>query len=174
MGEPKAQLLVEGRPQALRIAEALNHRGWPVTVLGREPIEGFKFWADKTEYQGPIFALSTFVPSCDFVFVTSCDLPVFDDRIVDVLLDLIRDKEAAVPFVCGFRQPFCALYRSEAFAKLPEVLSQEKICGMSWIDVLDCQIVEEAEFVKRGVNPLATQGANTKDELKKLLEEAGK
>ena len=174
MGEPKAQLLVEGRPQALRIAEAISGRGWPVTVLGREPIEGFKFWADKSEFQGPLFALSSFVPGSDFVFVTSCDLPIFDDRIVDVLLELIGEKDAAVPHVCGFRQPFCALYRAGSFAKLPEVLKQEKVCGMSWIDVLDCRIVEESEFVLRGVNPLSTQGANTKDELQQLLQEAGK
>lgn len=169
MGEPKAQLLVEGRPQAVRIADAISSRGWPVTVLGREPIEGCSFLQDEGDYQGPLFALGRFVPRSDFVFVTSCDLPIFDVRIVDLLLEKIGDREAAVPLVCGFRQPFCALFSAAAFAKLPEVLNLEKVCGMSWVDALDCQIVEEEEFVKFGVNPLATQGANTKPELEALL-----
>lgn len=169
MGEPKAQLLVQGHPQALRIAEALAGRGWPVTILGREPIEGFDFLPDQAEFQGPLFALGSFVPRCDFVFVTSCDLPIFDVRIVDVLLELVGEKEASVPFVCGFRQPFCALFRASAFDKLPDVLKLEKVCGMSWVDSLDCQIVDESEFTARGVNPFSTQGANTKEELAALL-----
>lgn len=124
MGEDKTGILIDGVPQAQRIADALGAVGLPVTVLGREPIPGHAFLRDANEFAGPLSALAQFAPSADAVFVCSCDLPLFDARIASTLAERLGDRDASVPQVNGFRQPLCALYRAKAFAHILNVLGQ--------------------------------------------------
>ena len=97
MGEDKAAILVDGIPQALRIVQAISSMGIPITVLGRKPIDGHGFLPDAEEFAGPLAALSRFTPQADAVFVCSCDLPLFDARIIEVLAANLSGAFAAVP-----------------------------------------------------------------------------
>ena len=167
MGEDKAKLLIDGVPQAKRIADSLLGAGIPVTTLGREPIEGCAFVADTAEFAGPLAALARFQPTADAVFVASCDLPRFDVQLVDLLASALGDSDAAIPFVNGFRQPLCALYRASAFDQLDGL---NDACTMGWVDALACAIVTEEDLRTAGIHPLSTQGANTRSELQEMLE----
>lgn len=169
MGEDKAGILIDGVPQAQRIADALGAVGLPVTVLGREPIPGHAFLRDANEFAGPLSALAQFAPSADAVFVCSCDLPLFDARIASTLAERLGDRDASVPQVNGFRQPLCALYRAKAFAHILNVLGQEGACAMRWLDALDHVIVHEDEVCSAGVDPQCAQGANTREEFERML-----
>jgi molybdopterin-guanine dinucleotide biosynthesis protein A len=177
MGEDKSLLIIEGVPQAERIASQLKGIDVAVTVLGKSPLEGCAFLEDEDLHAGPTAALAKFQPSASHVFVASCDLPRFDARLVRLLAETIGDREAAVPDVNGFRQPLCALYRAEAFDRLrdlmrPQSSSQEgvKQCAMGWLDALETVVVPEEDIRTAGIDPNSAQGANTKEELKALLE----
>lgn len=172
MGEDKAGIPIDGVPQAQRIADALGALGIPVTILGRAPIPGHGFLPDSDEFAGPLSALARFEPDADAVFVCSCDLPLFDARIVSALLAALGDKDAAVPKVSGFRQPLCALYRSRALALMPNVLSQKGACAMRWLDTLDHVVVGEDELAAVGLDPQCAQGANTREEFERMLRSA--
>ncbi len=167
MGEDKAKLLIDGVPQAKRIADSLLAAGIPVTTLGREPVEGCAFLADAAEFAGPLAALARFKPTAEAVFVASCDLPRFNARLVDFLASVLGDSDAAIPFVNGFRQPLCALYRASAFDRLDRL---NDACTMAWVDALACAIVTEEDLRTGGIHPLSTQGANTRGELREVLE----
>lgn len=167
MGEDKSLLIIDGRPQGERIAWELLRHDVPVTVLGQLPIYGCSFLKDEEEYAGPLGALSRFAPQADAVFVASCDLPLFDARIVSLLGDRIGDHQAAVPEVNGYRQPLCALFRASSFEKLSDLDGQ---CAMGWLDALDTVVVPEEDIRTAGIDPNSAQGANTKEELKALLE----
>ena len=169
MGEDKAAILVDGVPQALRIAKAISFMGIPITVLGRNPIDGHGFLPDAEEFAGPLAALARFTPQADAVFVCSCDLPLFDARIIEVLAANTTGAFAAVPKVNGFRQPLCALYRKEAFAEIDAVLDQDGACPMRWLDSLEHVIVTEEELNAAGINPQCAQGANTQEEFQKMF-----
>ena len=170
MGVDKATLLVDGRPMALRIAEDLDRHGYSPTVLGREPIQNYPLILDEEKFSGPVAALAKFRPKAAAVFVTSCDLPLFDARLVDILAAKLSAHDAAVPFVDGFRQPLCALYRSTAFELLSH-LEPEDQCPMGWLDRLNIRLVTEQELEHEGISPSVTRGANTPEELARLLSE---
>src|SRR5690349_7725088 len=105
MGQDKAKMLVHGEPMAARIARLLSESGIPVTVCGREPLDGCSFLADDAAFQGPFVALSRFEPRAPFVFVASCDLPGFSASVVELLRARIADRDAAIPVMEGPMQP---------------------------------------------------------------------
>lgn len=167
MGRDKASLPVGGEPQGERIVRLLAEAGVSTTVLGKAPVAGARLFPDDGTVQGPLDALRRFRPE-GLAFVLSCDLPRFDARLVAVLHERLGDHEAVAPFVDGFRQPMVALYRREAFAKIPV-----EGCPMGWLSALDVRLVDEAELVAAGVHPDATRGANTPEELASLTSRAG-
>lgn len=169
MGTPKADLLVDGTPLAQRIADGLATEGIPVVVLGRQPVAGYPLLLDEEEFQGPLAALARFQPEWETVFVVSCDLPWFDQRIVAALSALLGEAEAAVPVLDGFRQPLCALYRAEAFALLPEVVATGRRSMMAWLDRLTVVEVGESDLRKSGLDPLDFMGANTPEEFEAAI-----
>ena len=171
MGQDKAKISIGGVPQAERIVRDLLGAGIPVTILGSEPIEGAAFLKDKAEYAGPISALKEFIPKADFVFVASCDLPLFDARVVRFLHVRIGEHDAVTPEVDGFRQPLCTLYKASTFSKLESLADQ---CVMGWLDAIDALVISEQELTDEGLRPAVARGANTPEELEMMLAEGGK
>src|SRR4051812_28771963 len=82
VGEDKAKLLVEGEPLARRISRLLIDSAIPVTVLGGEPLPDCEFLADEEAFRGPLAAISRFIPSREYVFVCSCDVPGFSPELI--------------------------------------------------------------------------------------------
>ena len=101
MGEDKAALLVDGEPLGHRTARVLAEAGYPVTVLGAEPLEGHGFQRDASPHEGPLTALRRFKPTAEAVFVAACDMPVFDSRLV-----------SAWPGALPMRMPLCPCQRA--------------------------------------------------------------
>lgn len=150
MGSDKATLLVEGQPMAVRIAHELLNAGLPVTVLGRDPLADCAFIEDAEEHQGPLSALRRFVPSKAFVFVASCDMPLFRAEVVTQLQSAIGEHEAALPVLDSRRQPLCGLYRASAFEKMRDLSSQRM---MDWIALLDvADVTMQPENLVRSCN----------------------
>ena len=172
MGRDKSLMEVAGRPMADRIGMGLVQAGLPVTVLGREPLEGFSFLRDREELAGPLAALAGFAPRLPFVFVVACDLPFFDPAVVGVLEKVFGKSpagEAVVPVIGEKLQPACALYRSNAWAFLPDLLAQGKRSLMAWLESLNMVRVTEAELAAAGIAPHTLAGANTPEDFARLL-----
>lgn len=163
MGRDKALLVVDGETLADRMVRKLTVMGLPVTVLGRTPVSGAAFRADEEEFAGPLSALERFSPSAQGVFVGSCDMPLFDGRILDILVDRIGEADAAVPVVGRWRQPLCALYRASAFGAIPRARRRSM---MGWLELL---VIAEVQEEQLGVEPSTLGSANTPEELSTLL-----
>lgn len=167
MGEDKASVLIDGRPQALAILERLSAAGLVCTVLGRDAIPGHGFLLDEEDYKGPASALKRLAPTHEFVFVASCDMPRFDERIVRLLRERIGSSDACVPRVQGHRQPLCALYHRRAMDWL------KKFDGSSinrFLDTLVITTIDEAEFGHVGISVASMLSANTREELERIVQ----
>ena len=162
MGIDKASILVDGEPMALRIAKALSGRCDKVTVLGREPIAGFDFLPDASEYAGPLAALSRFETAADLFFLASCDLVSFDPRLIGELIERLGEHDAVIPVLDGRSQPLCALYRASTLARLRETVSAGESRVMAWIASIDALEVPADELT----HGRACRSVNTPDELR--------
>ena len=159
MGQNKAELPVDGVAMYQRIAAELNRNGWPVTVLGGDPIQGCRHQLDEHPGNGPIAALSGYRPTSDLVFVSPCDIPNFDGRLPSMLQTQIDGFEAVIPVLDGRDQTLCALYRNEAFVKLaahPDIFRVR-----DWIEFLRVRRVEEAELESIGGSVAWVRSVNT-------------
>ena len=169
MGQEKSQLRIQGEVLSERIARTLSIRAARVTILGREPISGFEFVADADEYAGPLIALSRFRPKYDAVFVASCDLPLFDARLIDLFLCHLQSPDAVLPEHDGRAQPLCALYKCSAWPPLEQTVAEGRKSVMAWIDRISIGLVAPEEIRDAGIDPNSIRGANTPEDLQQLL-----
>lgn len=169
MGRDKATLAVNGHSLAEAIAWRILEAGLPVTVLGPDPIRGCTLLRDAAPHTGPLAALSAFAPRSEYVFVCSCDLPLFDARVIGLLSEIIEDRDAAIPLSQGQLQPLCALYRAQALSTLREWLRQGSRRVMEWVETLDHVRVSEEALEGRGLSRHCVCSANTPEELSLLL-----
>lgn len=169
MGGDKASLRLPTGTMAQTIADALIGAGLAVTVLGRQPLPGLPFQMDGGEFEGPLRAIAAFEPTKKFVFACSCDLPLFDARLIQLLWDRMGNFDAAIPAAGDRLQPLCALYRSAAFEAARSLASEGERRIMAWIDTLNMATITQADLGQAGISPLAIRSANTPQELEALL-----
>ena len=169
MGHDKASLLVDGTTLAERTAGELLGAGYGVTVLGQKQIQGCSFLADEEEYQGPLIALARFSPTKPWVFVASCDMPLFDSRVVALLREKALTSQAVVLEIAGHLQPLCSLYASSIFGLMREAVKDDERSIMRLIKSIDCQVLSEKDLADAGISPLSVTGVNTPEELQQLL-----
>lgn len=168
MGTDKSLLEVAGKPLAERIAKELSAKNLAVTVLGREPIEGFGFLPDSVDYAGPLEALSRFGPSAELIAVLACDLPRLDGSVIMKFADeLDEEVDAIVPVVNGKRQPLCSIYRHRAWGRMP---AEGKRSMMAWLDQLQVRELDEDRLLAIGIDPQTLRGFNTPEEFRELSE----
>lgn len=140
MGRDKATLEIDGEFLSHRLALVMSEVCEQVTVLGREPVEGYAFLADAEEYAGPLVALSSFQPSADRVFVASCDLPNLTAEVIARLNSL--EGEVIVPVVGDRRQPLCAIYSAASFEVARQVVARGSRSMNAWLDHLNIQEID--------------------------------
>jgi molybdopterin-guanine dinucleotide biosynthesis protein A len=169
MGRDKAALMVDGKSMAERLVSVLAGEGLGVTVLGPSPISGALHLPDEEAYRGPLAALARFTPAGEGVVVLSCDLPLFNEALLNLLLGRRQEREALVPVVAGYPQPLCAIYRASALAKIHGVLESGQRSMMAWLDKLAWEPLTEQDLIEAGIRPESVLGVNTPEELRERL-----
>jgi molybdopterin-guanine dinucleotide biosynthesis protein A len=140
MGTDKAQVHVDGRPMAMRVADALAAGGAVrvITVGGAPRGWGLDHVADRYPGQGPlggvITALSALVQP--WVVIAACDLAWLDAATVRALVDR-RGQADVVVARTDRREPLCALWsRQGCLGALEAVFAAgERAMGRSWADL---------------------------------------
>lgn len=169
MGLNKANILIDGVFLSEKIADELSRAVKKITVLGREPIQGYEFLLDKDEFSGPLSALANFSPAEKHVFVASCDLPFFDSSIVSFFKENIDNYDAVIPKCQDKLQPLCALYHAHSWEILKKLNSQSESRIMSWVKQLKVREVTETEMIVANINPRIPINMNSKEDFQKFF-----
>jgi molybdopterin-guanine dinucleotide biosynthesis protein A len=129
MGRDKATLVVDGRPMAVRVSDALLQAGAvEVVAIGGDPGTlgelGLRVVPDDEPGGGPLPATITALrnASTDIVLVLSCDLVRPSPQAITTLVDELRsaapEVRAAIPVVGGAHQWTHAAWRRAAVEAL--------------------------------------------------------
>ena len=167
MGQDKSEILVDGERLASRLARLLSEAGWEPCILGRKPVDGFEFLPDTENFQGPLSALRRFEPRNDFVFVLSCDVPLFDAKIPDAFLSVVEGFDAVIPAPKDRAQPLCALYRASSWETLKSLNSPRVF---DWIELLSVNYLDDQSLVNLEIETDGLANANSPEELESLLD----
>ncbi|MGE0002495.1 MAG: molybdenum cofactor guanylyltransferase [Fimbriimonadaceae bacterium] len=166
MGKDKASILIKGEAMHVRLVRMLETAGFPTTVLGPQGV------ADLEPDSGPLRALAAFRPDHDWVFVCSCDLPLFDPAVVGVLRAQADGYDAVVPSLEGRLQPLAALYSNVAF-DIARGFDAGEGRMMEWVRALKvCEVTDE-DLAASGLQPGSVASANTPEEWQALRTKGG-
>jgi molybdopterin-guanine dinucleotide biosynthesis protein A len=169
MGLDKVDLVVKNEPLGQRLVRLLVGQGYPTTVLGRPVAGATEHQPDPPSCTGPLYALAHFKPKAGRVFVLSCDVPLFDPRVVEVLAREMKHRQAVIPKFDDRSQPLCALYRADAFPVAKAVADQSERRVMEWLKRLEVHHFDAATLQESGIDPRSVRGANTPEEFQTLL-----
>lgn len=143
MGRDKATLQLGGATALERVADAVSRVCSQVVIVsGRhspQPAVGSKTeWVnDPPGMSGPLAGLASGLAAAshESTLVVACDMPFLSERLLDHLLTLVEDCEAAVPVIGGTPQHLHAAY---ARSSLQSVGSLLRLGARSMRDLMPC------------------------------------
>ena len=120
MGRDKASLPFGPETLLQRVVRIVSANVEDVVVVGRPGQElsplpaSVRIVRDEVPDQGPLGGLAPGLRAsrAEAVFVTGCDAPFVDVRVIAMLFARLGDAGAVVPECGGFAQPLCAVYRA--------------------------------------------------------------
>ncbi len=133
MGQPKALLPFDGEPLLVHNVRALQKQFADIVVVAAPsqelPILPVTLVHDAIAYQGPVGGIlyGLQAASHDVCFVTSCDAPFLNLRLIDYFLSLIEHYDVVVPFWEERLQPLQAVYRRSVAPLLQDQLQRGEL-----------------------------------------------
>lgn len=161
-GPDKATHLVEGKPMALWVAEALSRYAAPITLVGKREFHaglGLPLIEDSVVGAGPLAGIVTALANAHnpWCLIAACDMPRLGSASLDALVRMAgRTKSQAILVQTpdGRVQPLCGLYARAAHEPLNRALSKgirkvtDALDGISW-DVLEVNASQPFTNVNR-------------------------
>jgi molybdenum cofactor guanylyltransferase len=135
MGQPKAWLPFGPEVMLQRVVRLLGQVVGPIVVVAapgqdlpdlpetvlveRDPV------ADRGPLQGLAAGLGAFPESVELAYATATDVPFLRPEWVTRLVDLIGNRDLAIPEIGGYLHPLAALYRRRTVLPAVQVLLEQ-------------------------------------------------
>lgn len=184
MGMPKVWLDFGGQPLLQRVVGIVSQRADPL-VISAAPEQKLpqldprvSVVRDSVADAGPLRGLADawagIRDRCDAVFICGCDAPFLTPAYIGRLVDLLGDRQAAVPVIDGYRQPLSAVYRAGIGSTIARLLDQDSSSMMELLDALDVRPVSPDELAEVDPDLDAVRGINTPAEYRQALADWGR
>jgi len=183
MGTPKYALTLGSETLLQRICRIVSESTSSVMVVAApdQPMpalpDGITVLRDAVPGQGPLAGITTGLNSCPSVrageptqkvFVTACDAPLLQSRLIDLLYTRLADHDAIVIRSGDRLNPLCAVYDTRITGLANKLLQQGERRPRVLLESIDTRFVDED--VVREVDPqlLSLKNANTPEEFDEL------
>lgn len=133
MGTPKFLLQFDGEPLIAHIVRKLKKDFAEVVVVAAPACEfpdlPVKVVRDELPFQGPASGIyyGLQAAATEICYVSSCDVPSLNARLVQFIVAALGQAEIAVPFWQGRFQPLHAVYRKSVITRLKQQLEEGKL-----------------------------------------------
>jgi molybdopterin-guanine dinucleotide biosynthesis protein A/molybdopterin converting factor small subunit len=161
MGRPKALLLFDGEPLIVHMVRRLG-RLFTDTVIVAAPEQELPalpstIVCDDVAYQGPVSGIYHGLKAStkEVCFVTSCDAPFLNLRLIAYLVSQISNYDVVVPFTQNRFQPLHAVYRKQVAPLLKEQLERGELRPIFLYDKVRTRKITETEM-----HPLDPEGSS--------------
>jgi len=176
MGQAKALLPFDGEPLIMHIVRRLQPLFGELIVVAAAdqvlPSLPAMLVRDEVAYRGPVAGIYYGLAAARgaAAFVTSCDVPFLNLRLISYLISQITDFDVVVPYWQGRLQPLFAVYRRELAPLLREQLERGELRPISLYTKVRTREVSEEEI--RGFDPdgLSFLNMNSPEEYQAALQ----
>jgi molybdenum cofactor guanylyltransferase len=151
MKTDKSMLPIEGMPMVQHIHQQLKSH-FKQTLISANDVDKYAFLGtkvvpDDSAGQGPLMGIASALASSrhDLNFVTACDMPEVNMRVVRRMLREAKGYDAVVPTSEGRMEPLFAVYRSSLIEIFQSVLASGKRkirdafdeCSVKYLDITE-------------------------------------
>lgn len=159
MGRDKAWLPFGGEALLVRVTRIVSSVVPDVTWVARPGQDlpprppGVAVVRDPLDSQGPLAALAAALPQArgELVFVTGCDMPFLQPRLIERLFHLIGPEAACVPEVDGFPMTMCAVYRRSVAPTASALVAEGSLSLRDLLEAIVTRRIDAADL--RDVDP---------------------
>jgi molybdopterin-guanine dinucleotide biosynthesis protein A len=175
MGEPKALLLFAGEPLIVHMVRRLGQLFSDTVVVAAPeqelPALPSTIVRDDVAYQGPVGGIYYGLKAArrEICFVTSCDAPFLNLRLIAYLMAQISDYDVVVPFTQDRLQPLHAVYRKQVAPLLKEQLERGELRPIFLYDKVRTRKITEAEMHPHDPESLSFLNMNTPEDYQAAL-----
>ena len=175
MGQSKALLLFDGEPLIVHMVRRLG-RLFAETVVVAAPEQELPSLAatlvrDDVAHQGPVGGIyyGLKAASREICFVTSCDAPFLNLRLISYLMSQISDHDVVVPFAQDRFQPLHAVYRKRVAPLLKEQLERGELRPIFLYEKVRTRKIAEEEIRRFDPEGLSFLNMNTPENYEEAL-----
>jgi molybdenum cofactor guanylyltransferase len=175
MGRPKALLPFAGEPLIAHVVRELTKMFAEAVVVAAPeqelPLLPAVLVRDEVAYQGPVSGIYHGLKAStkETCFVTSCDAPFLNRRLIAHLLSQISDYDVVVPFWQERLQPLYAVYRTNVAPLLKEQLERGELRPIFLYDKVRTLKVDEDEVRHFDADGLSFLNMNAPEEYEAAL-----
>ena len=175
MGQPKALLLFAGEPLIVHMVRRLGQLFSDTVVVAAPeqelPALPSTIVRDDVAYQGPVGGIYYGLKAArrEICFVTSCDAPFLNLRLIAYLMAQISDYDVVVPFTQDRFQPLHAVYRKQVAPLLKEQLERGELRPIFLYDKVRTRKITEAELHPYDPEGLSFLNMNTPEDYQAAL-----
>ncbi len=175
MGQPKALLRFAGEPLIVHMVRRLGRLFSDTVVVAAAdqelPALPSTIVRDDVAYQGPVGGIYYGLKAArrEICFVTSCDAPFLNLRLIAHLVAQISDYDVVVPFTQDRFQPLHAVYRKQVAPLLKEQLERGELRPIFLYDKVRTRKITEAEMHPFDPENLSFLNMNTPEDYQAAL-----
>ena len=175
MGRPKALLPFAGEPLIAHVIRNLQQIFAEVVVVAAPeqelPILPALLVRDEVAYQGPVSGIYHGLKAStnEVCFVTSCDAPFLNLRLIAYLLAQIADFDVVVPYWQERFQPLHAAYRRSCAPLLKEQLERGELRPIFLYEKVRTQKIPEDEIRRFDADGLSFLNMNSPEDYESAL-----
>lgn len=104
---------------------------------------------DSVPHEGPLCGFREGLQACpesvEYVFLTGCDYPKLNPRLISALFETIKDKDVALPRDSQYSYPLIAVYRTALKTRVDEMIARGERRLMKLVENSQNQILDLPE-----------------------------
>jgi molybdopterin-guanine dinucleotide biosynthesis protein A len=133
---------------------------------------GLPMTADRIKGAGPLAGIHAALSEITVpeAFITGCDMPLLDARLIRHLCSVVGDSDAAVPYPEGLPEPLYAVYNTSALPIIEALLSRGERSINRAIDALSVRRIDSEEILRLVPDFSTFANINNREDLLRLLE----
>lgn len=175
MGENKALLTLNNQKFIDIIYKELSKLFKEVYVVTKkEDIHLYKDYNvvyDIYPQQSPMVGILTALMHSNgsYVFIKSCDNPVFSAKLIEYMLDLINGYDVIIPSLRDGYHPLFAVYSKKCIDIIKKQIEKNNFKIVDFLDFLDVYLMREEEVIKYDKNLISFLNINTKKDYESFI-----
>lgn len=121
--------------------------------------------------QGPIIGILTALIHSNnpYVFIKSCDNPLFSKTLIKRMVSLIKDYDIVMPYLRDGYHPLFAVYSKNCSDVIKKQIIMDNLKVIDFLKNLDVYLIKEEEVMKYDKNLISFYNINTKKDYESFL-----